>query len=361
MKKLLMISIFTLTLITLAACSFGQNLNLSAKVFETKEDIYAFSAVSTLAAFTELENASLNNNHQTSNFLALSTNLETFSNDPLDMIEELEPYLKLVETFMGQDNGFTVEILASDLEGYETLMQITVIDITGEPITYDFYYNETILTDEDDEADLDDEDDKADLDDEEDEVDEEELESILEGILVLNGVNYTFYGEREFELGEESFEMTASIDAENYVTIKYEMEQDSQEVETEFILEVFQNNQLVKSIEIEFEQDNEETELTLKFLENGLESEFDFEITTENGTQKIEIDYKITDQGVLVEEGEIEVMVTYDALTNSYTVKYEIKVENEEGIVFEKEYDQDEDDDFEDNEDEEVEEDSLMA
>lgn len=350
MKKLFVALTLLVFTITLSACSLGGNQvpNLTS-LFNSREDVYAFSAVSAVSAMGELSATTTT----PTSFVPLNETTE--QPNVLQDIEELEPYLKLIETFMAND-GVNVSVEPSTLEGYEEVMIISAVDIDGSTITYELHYN--ILVDsEADEADLDDEDDEADLDDEEDEEEEFEVENQLEGILVFGDATYNFTATQELEEGEESFEMVAYLTESDYIVIEYGSENEDGESETEFLLEIYQNYELIKSTEIEFELEGDETEMNLVFTEGSNVARYEFEIKEENNEQKIEIDFEIVENDELVEEGSIEIIVTFDPVTNTTSVTYEIYTSNGEGsTVIERDYDDDDDEeDEDDNDDEETE------
>ena len=339
MKKFLLFGLFTTMLIAIAACS-GQlsDEQDQSKMFDSSEELLGFAAVSTVTAF---EGFNRETTMQDSTFTMLSAQENPF--DILAEIDELEPYLKLVETFMGSGSGFEVNVEASEHEDYEHTMQISVRDITGEMVTYTMHYNETIV-DEDEE--------------------DGEYESVLEGIMIIGETTYELHGEREVEEEEEELKLTAKLDDENYVTLYYEVEDEDDEFESEFLYEMFVDNQLVKSIEIEFEQDDEETEMELKFIEGNKESEYEFEIERDGDETAISIEFKIVVDGTTVEEGDIEVIITFNQETGEYKVVYEIEVKDHGETTIEREYkperddeDNDDEDDEDDDDDEEDEDD----
>lgn len=325
-----MVSIFTLI-----GCNIIDEGINEGNIFNSKENVIGFSALSSVMSLHDVsQDATLKAEHVT--HLSTQTSLDdTFA--VLSEIDELAPYLDLVTTFMGNGSNFNVDVQASDMDEYEHKMTIFMMNMEGETTSYDLYYNETFEQDDD-----------------EDDMDTDEFDSILEGIMIIEGVTYHLYGEREVEEGEEELELTAKLDDENYVTLKYEIENDGNEQETEFEYEMFVDNQLVKRIEIEFEQDAEETELELKFVRGTRESEYEFEVEIDGNTRYIEIEYKIVDDGVTIEEGEIEITIVYDPDTGETTVRYEIESAGERIVIDEDELnDDDDDDDEEDTDDEE--------
>jgi len=331
MKKLLLFIVTFITAITLVGCSTNQAE--ASSIFDSKENVIGFSALSSVMTLYE----GTQSNTSLSNVVRLATTEETFA--ILSEIEELTPYLDLVSTFMGNGGNFEATVEPSSLEDYEEMMIITTINMEGEEVSYTLHYNEIIEMDEDEDDD----------DDEDNDLDEDEFDSTLEGIMIIDEVTYTLYGEREVEQGEESLELTAKLDDENYVTLAYETENEESETETEFIYEMYVDNQLAKSIEIEFEEDNEETELSLNFISGTRESEYAFEVEIDGNTRTIEIEYKIVEDGVTIEEGEAEVSIVYNAETGETVVRYEIKTNGEE-ITY---------DDKDDEENQDTEEDEL--
>ncbi|MFP4287081.1 MAG: hypothetical protein ACLFRI_05230 [Candidatus Izemoplasmataceae bacterium] len=358
MKKLFVALTVLLFTLTLSACALSSNqVSNFTRLFDSSEDVYAFSALSAVSAMSELDNSTVIN--------TAYTKLNESGDDPivLEDIEALEPYLKLIETFMVND-GVRVTTDSSTLEGYEEMMLISIVDINGETVSYELHYNifnddeQEEALDLEDEADLDDdsdEEDEEDLDDEEEL--EEEIENRLEGILVINEASYVFTAAQEIENDEESFEMIAYLTESDYITIEYEIESEDGESETEFLLEMYQDDNLIKSTEIEFEYEDDETEMNLEFTLGNRVARYEFEIKEENNEQVIEIEFEISDSEGLVEEGTIEIFVIFDPLTNSTQISYEIKTAgSEDSRIVERDYDdEDDDDDDDDDEDEETE------
>lgn len=328
MKKLFLAFALLLSVFAIAACNTGTESDTTSR-FDSKEEVFGFSILASAQGLNSLSTYSMN----TSDGIMTMSQHDTF--EILDEIEELRPYLTLVQTYLNEEEGFNVEVTESEYEAYEYKMTIFALNMVGEYTSYEIHYNEEI-TDEDEEG--------------------VEYESTLTGILLIDGVTYQLKGEREVEQGEESLELTASIDDDNYVTISYEMEIDDDEFETEFLLEIYKDGELVKYVEIEFEDEDGETELELNFYENGRESEYEFEIERDGNTTTIEIEYKITQDGNLVEEGEIDITIVYDEVAGEHTVTYSIEVYGKGSVIIE---DDEMDDDDEDLDDEDLDDEDL--
>ncbi len=362
MKKTLVL--FTLVIVGLVI--FGCSAEGTSSTFETKEDIIGFSAVSSIIALDDADTATLSY-EESGSVMVLSeattdttteqdtttesdTTTGTSTSDLLAEIEELKEYLPIINSFLGDSSGYSVSVETSEMAEYEHKMLISVTDIDGEMKTYEFHYNETFEDEEadDEEEDQDTEDTEATEEDDSDD-DDDERNSTLSGIMVVGEQTYSLTGEREVETGEESLEMTASIDDNNYVIIEYESESEDSEVETEFLSETYKNGDMVKMTEIEFEREDDETELNLHFIEGDNESIFEFEHETDD-ENTFEISFEIIKDGNVVDEGEIEAeVITSD--TGQTQLRYTVEREGQENEVIEDDYDDDDDDDDDDGED----------
>jgi len=335
MKKIITLLTIFVAVIAVAGCALLQDEDPRDTVFETREEIIGFSALSSVLT---LHNRTTDTTLHQNRVVNLSNNDFEDTLAVLEEIEELAPYLDLVNTFMGNGGNFEVAVTESQHEDYDHSMVITTINMKGEPVDFVLHYNETFEVDEDEEF------------------DPEEFDSVIEGIMIIEGVTYTLYGEREVDEGEEELELIAKLDDENYVTLDYEIEDEDGEYESEFVYELYVDGELVKMIEIDFEQDEEEIEMELKFISGNRESEYDFEIEIDGDTRTIEIEYKISVDGNVIEEGEIEVKIVIDAQTGETVIRYEIESSGKK-VVVDDDYDfpgddeDDEDDDDEDDED----------
>jgi len=312
MKKLVVLVVLVIAgLAIMGYVLLDRSNDNNGGLFDETETMIGFSALSSVMTLhNNLDDTAV---HQPqSMYLSNGDQADTF--DILAEIDDLTPYLDLVSSFMGEGNNFNVDVSTSDHEDYEHQMIISTVNMEGETINYTLHYNETF---EDDEEDF----------------DPEEYDSVIEGIMIIDEVTYTLYGERQIDLGEDSLELEAKLDDENYVTLDYEIEIESDEHSFEFDYEMYRDGQLVMSIEIEFEEDDEETELSLKFIKGNRESEFDFEVEIDGDERTVEIEYKISVDGNVIEEGEAEVKIVYNAETDQYVIRYEIQTKGEEVTV----------------------------
>ena len=229
----------------------------------TSEQVLGFAA---LSAVEELRQDNVN-----------GVNNTTFDH------ERINSKLYIANTFLSDVAEFNVEVQPGSLQGYDKTMIISYLDINKNVNIHEFHYNETII-----------------------EVENDEIESSISGIIIVNGVEYILEGTKEEEEEEFEYDLIAFLDDENYITIKYEVQEKSEiDIEKEFEYERFVDKQLVYRIEIEFEiEEDGEKEITIKFLDGGFESEYSFKSELEDDGEEIKIEYKISEAGVVIEEGE---------------------------------------------------------
>lgn len=329
MKKLFSLVVLGFVGLLLVGCSFGETSTRSNSL-KTKEDVLGFSALTSIKALSFISSEEIIPMAEALSYSYLETDVE----DPIEETQveeipellEIEPYLALVKSFKEKE-GFTVTVVESDNEDYEVLMNITLIDIDGSSLKYEFHYNETVIDEE---------------------------KSSLEGIMIISGVTYYLEGEKEFEIDddetEESLELKAFLDEDNYVLLSYEIETETDEIEKEFKYSIYQNGQLVRSIEIDFEEEEDETEIKLSFTENSTKRTYEFEIEGD----EIEVKYEVKVDGETVLKSKAKITITKDEETGKDIITYVIGDDDDEdkdefSHEYESDDDEEDDDDHDDN------------
>lgn len=321
MKKLLSLVVAGIVGLLLVGCSLSDSAN-SSEALKTKEDVLGFSALTSIKALSLVSDNEATPMAKALSYSYLMNNDEKPVEETPELLE-IEPFLAIMKSFKEKE-GFNVTVKESDNEDYEVLMNITLVDIDGSSLEYEFYYNETV-------------------------VDEEK--STIDGIMIISGVTYFLEGEKEFEIDgdetEEELELKASLDEDNYVLLSYEIETETDEIEKEFKYSIYQNGELVRSIEIEFEEEEDETELKISFTENSTKRTYEFEI--EDG--EIEVKYEVKVDGDTVLKSKATVIITKDEETGKNIITY-IYGDDDDEFSHEYESDDDDEDDEEDFEDE---------
>lgn len=193
-------------------------------------------------------------------------------NDSLNEEQTLtvDHYLSIVDKLLN-DSGITVIERESELEGYTSAIEITASDLYGDATTFVIDYNETIA-----------------------DSDGVETESVIEGVMSVNGTTYTVIGERETESDESELEFTAYLDRYNYV----EIEQSRETGEEEFAYKVVKDGNVVEEFELEIERSARKTEIEIESFVNGQNLVIDFE-TRESASGNKVLDCEVYDNGAV--------------------------------------------------------------
>ncbi len=194
------------------------------------------------------------------------------------------------------NNGITkTETVKSTREGYEFYYTIKATDYLGVEKTYEFYYNKTDITEKDDKF-------------------ENEKEYRLDGLVILDGVEYSMVGEQEEEDNESEFSFKIAIDNKNYVVIEQETERN----ESEFSYTAYKNGIKVFETETEYEVNingNVELEFEIYDKENSVYKKYKYEFFDRNGEEFAK---------VMIKDGNnFTLFTTVKIITTADGIKYE--------------------------------------
>ena len=244
--KIQKLMIPALAVILLAGCQDGGNkfvINGNDGTITGSEATFIYESVTSIGLLEAIAPSS--NIHQ---------KVRKASQETLDQIEK---YLPMVDAaFSGNQQQISATNVTSDRLEYAIRTDVTYLDVNGTSTSFTLYYNETPLVDDDDDDDW----------------WEQEEESILNGILLLNEVEYKMFGEKELEDDEMELSVRYSLNENTYVHVQQEIEKGEQEFE----YEVYQAGRKVYEYSLEMERD----EVELKVLDRSsalsrLELKFD--------------------------------------------------------------------------------------
>lgn len=314
---------------TLVGCGPANEESAKGGIVKNADDAFAFSAVSgctlltldTMSAQTVMscfaaaeqapetpENPDDSGNPETPETPENPENPETpeTPSDPLEaQIAEVTKYINMFEGMIGSNalNTVTEENVVYNEVEYAIKSTVTVPNLDGTNTVYVMYYNETELAAEKDD------------DDEE----EQEVESKLEGILVLGSLEYAIEGEKELEEGEMEVHFTASAADGTRIDVKQEIEEEEQSFE--YKLFDAEGNLLQESkVELEQEKDETEIELELKDAE-GNPQKYSFEKETEDGETEIKVKY--TDETGKLNVCKVKVVTDETTGESKYVFQFE--------------------------------------
>lgn len=318
--------LFTLGIFALLYNPIEPETPLGEALFNEQKDVLSVSFVSTAALIPDYDQQ-------------LSTSgirLMALDTSP---IERIKPYLGMIENLLAQDQGFSSMVLPSDLEDYETKLEIITYDLLGHPITYYFYYNVDAYEKDDD---------------------EETFE--ISGLMILRNLSYQMKGEKWIENGESKLKVKGFLDDYNYIESIYKVEEDESSYEVNRVVDgIFESSSIIK---IEFD---EADEIKIKIEIDSINeiSSYEFKYELEDDQPTIKAEYEVFDRiNNLSYQAEMRISVKVDLLTGETSYSMIIKDEDNEEYEYESERDvktddedEDEDEDEEDPEDEEDSED----
>jgi len=307
-------------------------------------DIYAFQAISS----TDLLFTSI-----TSSTTPLSMPLSVFnlSAKPAieDDLDDLNKYLNMIEQFLGNDTLLTANVAVSELPEYAYKLTYTSVNLMGEAVTYMLYYNETAL------------DGSVVPDYEFTDAEDEDVTSLLDGMMTIGTVTYYLEGKRiqDPEEDAEIILFRSYIDHDNYVSVRYLTDDDG---EQKFFYSVVQAGVTLNRSKLHVTTEDDKVVTKLEFIEGNAKGKYTFRESLVEGVRQISVRYEIQ-VGEQVEKGEARVQATLDPLTGTTAYSYVVKQDDDdEEHEYEKEREQhghghEDDDEIDDEEEDEVDED----
>ena len=229
----------------------------------TAREVYGFSAASAGTLVS-----AMNGGAAQASLKAMS---ETTDQETVDTLNR---YMMLVESMLG-DGSFGIVAGESDRAEYAVKETVTYRDLLGNPVEYVLYYNETEVTDEDDDA----------------HEAEAEKDFDIEGVMVIDGADYAVKGEKETEREEGESEseciFTVTLGETKRLVLKQETETEEGETEPEFVYSTYENGEQTERSTFKYEKEDGETELEFTLLKDGDTQIFAFE--EENGAIEVKI------------------------------------------------------------------------
>lgn len=252
MKKLALFTLLTgfgLTMMT--GCDQTKNNNQTLSF----ENMYNYSAVSGINLLSQTTSTTI------------APKRQVLTQEEKDLILK---NLQVVENMMSQGVVKSEEI-TSDRPEYETMYTLTASNLDGTKDVYTFYYNERLIEEEFDDGEL-------------------EQEFRLEGLVVLDGMEYQMFGQKETENDEMEMSFKVLKDERNYVEIEQEMENDEQE----FAYTLYENGRKTYETELEYEIDARKNKIEFEFSEKSDKDRktYSYEYVTRKGKQYIYVKIK---------------------------------------------------------------------
>ncbi|MFA5178933.1 MAG: hypothetical protein WC363_01630 [Candidatus Izemoplasmatales bacterium] len=260
------------------------NSNVTPQALISDEEVIGFQAISATAFIGSLEPLSLA-------YLPLETPAVT--PDIADQITNLNTYINVLETLVGDKDSITFETAESSRLEYEYYVHFESIDLLDQVVSYGLYFNKTLDS-------------------------ENANVTHLEGVMVQSENEYALLGTITETASGNSINLFACVDQNNYVSI----EDQSTKSKQSYRYTVYENGIQMQQVEmgltltdnricatVNYEQDDDTVEFQISRVENN------------SGTAQIRVRYtcKNNDNN---EEGDIDVAVEYNQTSSSYQYRF---------------------------------------
>jgi len=337
-SRLLRTSLLAFLVIMSYSLFFKNPGTIATTVFAEVHDIYAFQAISS----TDLLVQTLAEAETNPLSLSFSMNLANPVSSVENELSILNKYMNMMEQFLGNNNGLSAEVAISTLAGYEKQMTYHTVNLLGETIDYIFYFNEAEGT----EAQIASE--SFNFGDDND----ADITQVISGMMLIKGIEYRMEGKYFTSDDEETIIMRSFTDNLNYVTVKYQIDDDG---DKKFFYDVVKNGIVINRSKIKVETEDEKIVTELSFIEGTAKGVYVFKQESDGNTTYISVRYEIVGADGLKESGSIRIIAVLDPLTGLTSYSYNVKSDDGD---YEDVYHGDRDDDMDDEDDEDDEDDS---
>jgi len=236
-------------------------------------------------------------------------------------VEDIDYYIEIMEMFLGNDNlGVVTE--ESDNPDYAYKTVYTVISISGDEVTYTFYYNEFDLENEGEPL--------SETTNPEavqnhrfnfEDNDDSQAVKGLEGILTFGENTYNIEGKKIVNDRMEIYRLRSFIDEENYVVVNYQNDVTDRDRE-KFFFKMVEDGEVVNESKVMLFTRNRMTHVKLEFIDGENYSNYIFNIRTEDNIQYIMINYEFKVNDDLIESGSVRIIAETDSDTGEIVYSY---------------------------------------
>lgn len=315
MKKIVLFFLTFSIALGLVACQ----TTTQAVEFESDTELAAFQAISA----STLLSANLDSLSNVA--LPLSNVEEEETEDPIvnDEVDQIDQYLWMMETYLGDKGALAVTAQASDREGYTSMILFTTKTLAGEEVTYTLYFNEIEIVEEEEEPTEEtplaqgmQPQNKFRFQDPED----ANIVSGLEGLLVIGEAEFNLEGKKVVSENREIMILRAYTDEDNHVAVRYMSGEDGDKA---FFYTIVVNGELVSRTAVKVFVNGDRIRTSLQFVEGNAKGFYHFAIETVDNVSRIHIVYNVTD-GEVQEKGNIWIVATYDPETELTTYEYRV-------------------------------------
>ena len=259
-RKPIFITLTTVLAVFMVFVVFSVVRNDSVDLFSDTNfsDSVALSSITTLNFITQEDTLSVSDNYT---ILLADEQTEDLVEDQID---DVMTYANFMEVLLSNGDDYDKVITKSDLDEYEKLITYTLNMLLDEKMTYQLHYNEDVNLNKE--------------------------TYHVDGLLVYGLESYEINIEGSFN--EKQYTLTYQQNAQNYIQVKYQVENLDQELS----INIYRNSILNQEIAITY---NNYQRATLSFISGQTKGQYQFEIETMQNMKMMKVNYMIgqSDQG----------------------------------------------------------------
>ncbi len=277
--------------------SIAPNIS-NATPLENENEIIGFQTVSAASMLDIGSLTDMSFTADSDSFMVLSTAVS--SDDEVDeQMDIINSYLNMMETVLGKEDYLSYQEIASDNPDYANEIQFKSMDLNGNLIQYQIYYNKELSGDN----------------------------YQINGIMVYNTETYNFSGYIDRNNVKTNSEFTAYLDGQNYVKVKNISTQSAQM----FQYQIVQNGQIFNQSDVSISSQN--NSLQAKVVTKNMGADITLTITrgkTDDNSEGFNVGYTIRNQN-LEKNGNIQVNLEKNNSTGEYMYQYRYNSQSENG------------------------------
>jgi len=285
-------------------------------VLAKSTDIVAFEAVSSTDLLVQTAI------HQATNLASVypQTTSSLLAFEPLSAVatelDTLNYYLNMIEQFLSTQTALDVVLQESELSQYDYKIVYQSVDLSGKPIIYNLYYNESDLGSSP----------TSDFVFNDEGSDHTAL--LLTGEITILKTKYLLEGKKIIDGNDEIYSLYSYIDTANYVYVRYET--DLEDGNKKFFYTVVTDGQTINKSKIKVETENNNLVTDLEFVEGDAVGKYRF-VRGELGTSAyIDVTYQILGENEENEQGSIRVDIITDEVSGNTTYAYTVRPDGED-------------------------------
>lgn len=278
------------------------------------QNTLSVSAVSTATLMSNYATTTVSSNQALSTISKLSTT---------DTVTTIEPYLGMIETVTGQNNGITTTNMESDNPLYESKVILSTFDLLGKQINYTLYFNTTSYSES-----------------------RQQIRFEIAGIFLYKNFQFDFIGKKEIEGDQEIITFKTTSGSSNYVESIYKVEDN----ESKYTIVIVENNLVVSRSKIKIVDEDGTRKIDFEYIDGSNYGVYRFKYEVENGINLLKIEYQ-TRINNIEKSGQMKVEIKIDPLTGLTSYQIFVQPDDEDEYEYESDRNVDDEEDEEDDHD----------